>query len=238
MINKFILNSVDSLTYNYNVSHPFPHIILDNFFDEALLLKCLEEVKNNYLWTTDDTILKYQSKKYYLPDVEENDLEAYKQSIPVTKFILEYFNSPEVLNFLEKLTGIKNLIGDPAFFGGGVHKVLNEGRLSIHADFNVNRRTGLYRRINFLLYLNPIWNREWGGNLELWNKDVSKKYVSIEPIFNRVVIFNTTDSSFHGHPEPLNVPDGVCRYSLALYYYTKDSAEVNNSWRAVDWKEI
>jgi hypothetical protein len=35
-----------------------------------------------------------------------------------------------------------------------------------------------------------------------------------------MVIFSTTDFSYHGHPEPLNCPDNRSRRSLALYYYT------------------
>jgi hypothetical protein len=42
----------------------------------------------------------------------------------------------------------------------------------------------------------------------------------ILPIFNRMVIFSTTDFSYHGHPEPLTCPEGWTRKSLALYYYS------------------
>jgi hypothetical protein len=44
----------------------------------------------------------------------------------------------------------------------------------------------------------------------------------ILPIFNRCVVFSTTSTSFHGHPEPLACPEGETRKSIALYYYSKE----------------
>jgi hypothetical protein len=42
----------------------------------------------------------------------------------------------------------------------------------------------------------------------------------VAPELGRCVIFATTDTSFHGHPDPLECPEEVARKSLALYYYT------------------
>ena len=38
-------------------------------------------------------------------------------------------------------------------------------------------------------------------------------------------ILNTTDVSWHGHPDPLNCPKHIKRRSLAFYYYTKPEVE-------------
>ena len=43
---------------------------------------------------------------------------------------------------------------------------------------------------------------------------------TIDPIFNRCVIFSTTSGSYHGHPKPLTCPKSVSRKSIALYYYS------------------
>ena len=78
---------------------------------------------------------------------------------------------------------------------------------------------------------------EWGGNLELWEKDMSKCCVQVPPLFNRAVIFRITDDAFHGHPHPLNTPKEVDRLSLALYYYTKDRPENEKApFHPVVWK--
>lgn len=71
-----------------------------------------------------------------------------------------------------------------------------------------------------IVYLNRHWKEEYGGNLELWNREMTRCERRVLPIFNRCVIFNTTDFSYHGHPEPLTCPEGMTRKSLALYYYS------------------
>ncbi len=120
------------------------------------------------------------------------------------------------------MTGIEGLIADPHFEGGGLHQIERGGHLKVHADFNRHPHTQLDRRLNVLVYLNRDWQPEYGGALELWNRDMSRSEAQILPYFNRCVVFSTTSTSFHGHPEPLNCPEGRTRKSLALYYYTKD----------------
>lgn len=238
MINRLLLHGVDSLRASYALAYPFPHIVLDNFIDHNTCEKIVKEIKLNTRWGTDTTVPQYQVNKFYLPDVNENDLSAYTFDIPVTKYVLEYLNSNEVLKFLEKLTGIESLIPDTSFFGGGVHKVNTGGKLAVHADFNIHLKNQLHRRINLLLYLNPVWKEEWEGNLELWDRNLKTKCISVPPIFNRVVIFNTTDNSYHGHPIPLACPQDVSRFSIAMYYYTKDRPENEKApWHAVLWKD-
>jgi Rps23 Pro-64 3,4-dihydroxylase Tpa1-like proline 4-hydroxylase len=130
-----------------------------------------------------------------------------------------------MLKYLEELTGIDNLIGDELLMGGGLHKITSGGKLAIHKDYNVHPVKKMYRRLNLLIYLNKDWKREWEGNLELWDKDHTKLEVSVEPLFNRAVIFTISEDSLHGHPVPLNTPENVSRNSIALYYFT----EVNPS---------
>ena len=78
--------------------------------------------------------------------------------------------------------------------------------------------------MNLLIYITPNWQDEWGGQLEIWDKDMKRKAHSISPIFNRCVIFNTDANSYHGHPDPLNCPSNITRKSIALYYYTASKA--------------
>ena len=105
--------------------------------------------------------------------------------------------------------------------GGGLHRSLPGGFLNIHADFSAHHsKPGWRRRVNLLLYLNPEWQPDWGGALELWSKDMQRCVTRIEPKANRILLFTTDADSFHGHPEPLRFPDGQARRSLALYYFT------------------
>ena len=56
--------------------------------------------------------------------------------------------------------------------------------------------------------------------------------ISIEPIANRLVIFNTNDTTFHGHPEPLYFPEDYPRTSLAFYFYTSTKRSKNEIKRS------
>ena len=201
---------------------PFPYIEIDNFFDEKFL--------NNIL----DSFPKMNENKH---NFNRNNKAEVKfatnlpENIPdnINKFI-EYLNSYFFLNFLKDLTGIKEkLIPDPYLEGAGLHEIKTGGFLKIHSDFNLHPELKLNRRLNLLIYLNKDWKQEWGGHLELWDRDMKSCKVKIPPLFNKMVIFNTTDFSFHGHPEPLNCPNNVTRKSIALYYYTngRPSNEIN-----------
>lgn len=242
MIKNEVLSLPSLVGNDYKNAYPFPHITIDNFFDETILTKVLEELKDYDSWRCDTTdyVKDYQQNKFYAPDaLDLDDINTLSTKAPFTKFALDYFYSHTVLKFLEELTGIKNLVGDPSLLGGGVHKINRGGKLGVHADFNVHFRTQLHRRINLLLYLNKDWDTQWGGDLELWEKDMSKCCIKVAPIFNRAAIFNITDDAFHGHPHPLNTPENVSRYSLALYYYTVDRPEHEKSpWHPVVWKDI
>lgn len=141
---------------------------------------------------------------------------------PATRRLLGELNSAAFIDFLERLTGIDALVPDPHFVGGGLHQIEPGGHLKVHADFNRHPRTRLERRLNVLVYLNRDWRDEYGGALELWSRDMSRAEAKVLPYFNRCVVFSTTSTSFHGHPEPLACPEGETRKSMALYYYTKD----------------
>ena len=220
----------------YRQAQPFPHIVIDDFLPPSLLNGVIDDFRNysNWGWDNSDYSKGHQVKKFFSPWNNDGDT-----TLPInTKLILNYFNSPDVISMLEKLTGIDGLIADPTLLGAGMHKIDSGGKLSIHADSRKHAVTGNYRRINLLVYLNKDWNKEWGGSLQLWDKDITTMIQDIQPLFNRVVIFNTGADTYHGHPYPLNTPNGMSRISLALYYYTKENpdTEENNIISAV-WKD-
>jgi 2OG-Fe(II) oxygenase superfamily len=139
---------------------------------------------------------------------------------PATRHLLAELNSQPFIEFLEHVTGIDGLIPDPHLVGGGLHQIRPGGFLKVHADFNRHKRLKLDRRLNLLLYLNREWEESYGGHLELWDRTMSHCAKKVLPVFNRMVVFATTDYSYHGHPEPLSCPPDRARRSIALYYYT------------------
>jgi Rps23 Pro-64 3,4-dihydroxylase Tpa1-like proline 4-hydroxylase/glycosyltransferase involved in cell wall biosynthesis len=220
----------------YRQAQPFPHMVIDNFLPPSLLNGVIDDFRNynNWGWDNSNYSKDHQVKKFFSPWNNDGDT-----TLPInTKLILNYFNSPDVINMLEKLTGIKDLIADPTLLNGGMHKIDSGGKLSIHTDSRKHTITGNYRRINLLIYLNKDWNKEWGGSLQLWDKDMTTIVQDIQPLFNRVVIFNTGADTYHGHPHPLNTPNGMSRISLALYYYTKENPDTEeNSVTSAVWKD-
>jgi Rps23 Pro-64 3,4-dihydroxylase Tpa1-like proline 4-hydroxylase len=214
------------LSTQYHKAKPFPHIVIDKFLPETILDSVLDEFNKNKNWWYDKVkwTEPYQVNKFYWPyDIETaNNMP---NDLPTISALVNYLNSPVMLKYLEELTGIDNLISDELLMGGGLHKITSGGKLAIHKDYNVHPVKKIYRRLNLLIYLNKDWKQEWEGNLELWDKDHTKLEVSVEPLFNRAVIFTISEDSLHGHPVPLNTPENVSRNSIALYYFT----EVNPS---------
>jgi Rps23 Pro-64 3,4-dihydroxylase Tpa1-like proline 4-hydroxylase len=196
----------------YASAHPFPHVVIDDFLPPEHLEAVVDELEGT--GEIDHTQQFDNAEERKLATDDESRLP------PASRHLLTQFNSAVFIEFLESLTGIDGLIPDPHFTGGGFHEIKRGGFLKVHADFNRHRRLRLDRRINLLVYLNRDWKEEYGGHLELWSTDMKQAEQRILPVFNRCVIFNTTDVSYHGHPEPLTCPDGVSRRSLALYYYT------------------
>ena len=130
--------------------------------------------------------------------------------------------SPEFLSCLSYITGIADLIADEELVGGGIHITGPGGRLDVHVDFNYMESRKLHRRINLLLYLNPVWEEKWGGHIQLWDRDVKNCRHAFAPAFNRCVIFETSDISFHG-VTPITTSAPFPRLSFAAYYYTRQA---------------
>lgn len=201
-----------ALNTAYVTAQPFAHIVIDNFLPEALI----NDVLAHFPQENTGAEVHYEKgyKGLHKRQINPNDCDAYLKSV------FNFFNSTPMLQFFESLTSIDGLIPDPYFSGGGLHETKKGGLLGVHADFRINKKLHLERRINAIIYLNKEWKKEYGGNLELWDKQMKQCVAQIEPIFNRCVVFNTDHDSNHGHPEPLNTPEHITRKSIALYYYT------------------
>jgi hypothetical protein len=136
-------------------------------------------------------------------------------------------NSPEFVRYMQDLTGIDPLYPDNDLNGGGLHVSRPGGYLNVHTDFNFHPTTHKNRRLNLLLYLNKDWKDEWNGHIELWDQQLEYPFLRAAPLIGRVLIFETSEDSYHGHPLPLKTPPGVYRSSLAVYYYSEWPAGVS-----------
>ena len=206
---------MDTLALNktYLSGSPFPHIVIDNLFDATLIAQVENEISNFTDW---------DGEKQFHGSVKKRYCGTPRKLPASSRNLIQTLNEPDFLRLLEGMTGIPHLIPDPYLEGGGFHSIGSGGFLKIHADFNWHAKLQLHRRVNVLLYLNSNWKEEWGGHLELWDADMTHCAKRIAPTFNRLAVFSTTDTSYHGHPDPIQCPQEIRRNSIALYYYTTD----------------
>lgn len=224
-----------SANTEYRNAKPYPHVVFDNFFDPEILDQVLGEfpAPSAIRWQQFDN-----AHEIKLASAAETSFG------PATRLLMYHLNSITFLEFLSKVTGIENLIPDPTFQGGGLHQIVRGGKLGLHADFNNHSRYNLDRRLNLLVYLNKNWREDYGGHLQLWDRDMRNCEAKVLPVFNRVMVFGTTDYTFHGHPDPLQCPEGMTRKSLALYYFSNGrpseelSGEHSTLFRARDEKDF
>jgi hypothetical protein len=209
----------------YVSNDPFPHIVIDDFLPVDVLRRIVAEFPKRKPPRFDDA--QSQLKTGYLMEAIES---------PFITNVINALNSSQFIEFLEEMTGIKGLVPDPHFVGGGLHETASGGHLSIHADFNMHKRLNLRRRMNLILFLNESWKDEYGGQLELWSTDMKERRRSVAPVIGRAVIFNTEEDSYHGHPDPTTSPPDVFRRSLALYYYTAVETPVAPQFRTTQFK--
>jgi len=224
LLEQFLpLNKLDLIVARsdeFKSGHPFPHIIVDDF----LPTEVYRQLVADFPGPKDHAWLRYKAP------VERDKLQSTSElTMPSSiRAAIQAFNSSTFVAFVEKLTGINNIIPDPHLFGGGMHQTLPGGHLSLHVDYNIHNKWRLDRRLNAILYLNEGWEEEWGGALELWEGSPSEVRTCIKkiaPVGNRLVIFTTNEISWHGHPDPLACPPDRTRKSLAFYYYSNGRPE-------------
>lgn len=209
---KQLEQRADELAPKYVANKPFPHIYFDNFLPSAVAELALATFPDP------DKIdwLRHRG-------LDQNKKLAFDHAefLPSPlRDILFFLNSRPMLLFLEKLTGIQDIFGDPYYNGGGLHQIKPGGSLEVHADYSYHPKLKVDRRINVLVYLNKDWKEEYGGHFELWNRELTQAEAKILPIFNRCAIFSTTSHSYHGHPTPLTCPPDRTRKSIATYYFS------------------
>jgi hypothetical protein len=219
----------------YAVASPFPHAVIDDFVDRRTVAKIAGEFPRR---DDPDAWLDYNG-----PDAAGKPLQHRKYHIseeshlgPTTQRVLYELKSARFLEILGTLTGIDDLIPDALNHGGGIHMNCRGALLKIHADFNRHPTWHLDRRLNLLLYLNEGWQDSYGGGLELWDAEMKQCCSRIAPIAGRCVIFSTSSTSYHGHPDPIDCPDHASRKSIALYYYTSRQRDDEGVVQSTLWQ--
>lgn len=206
----------EQLRQEFATAKPFPFVKIENFLEPSAAREIAasypsfdEALGQGRTFTTVNERKKVQITKpdlFPAPVARLNDLLA----------------SPQFLSDLSYITAMPNLLADAELVGGGMHITGPGGRLDVHIDFNYMEDRKLHRRLNLLLYLNPTWEEMWGGDIQLWDKDVKHCEASFTPSFNRCVIFETNEISNHG-VVPVSPSAPIPRQSFAAYYYTREA---------------
>lgn len=223
------LDAIRNAAGTYKGAQPFDHVVIDNFLeaDVARELEAEFPAFDSPVWRGHNNPIEV---KKLLNDWDKFGALTYR--------FFDRVNSPAFVKLLSETFGITPLYPDQGLHGGGWHIHAAGGRLNPHLDYSLHPKLGLQRKLNLIVYLNPDWRPEWGGSLGLWEQDPEQKkpgrlVKSVDCLFNRAVLFDTTQNSWHGLPEGVRSPEGQMRKSLAVYYLTQPGANVEDRRRAL-----
>jgi hypothetical protein len=218
MINPNVLGNIVNYQAQFVSAKPFRHVVIDDFFTTDIAEQMLADFP------------PFQKERALNEMGEVGGKAVFENIADISSFyrqLSDYIKSPNFLLAVSELTGIKDLHHDDSMFGGGTHENLHGQELDPHVDFNYEYWVTLHRRLNLLLYLNREWEESWGGSIELHSDPrhpESNEVKSFAPIFNRCVIFETNEYSWHGFPQ-IQLPENkrhLSRKSFSIYLYTKD----------------
>jgi len=207
--------NVSTLRTAIRTAAPFPNVCIDGFLDETFARQVADAFPSYLEACRVGKIFSAVNEKR---KVQVTDAAMFPPSIVRLN---QELASPQFLKLLSGLFAIPNLLADAELVGGGIHETGARGHLDVHVDFNYIEERKLFRRLNLLLYFNHGWREEWGGDLGLWDVAVKVRSHAFPPIFNRCVIFETSEISFHG-VRAVTCPPEVSRKSFATYYYTRE----------------
>lgn len=203
--------SVPELAQSYKAAHPFPYLVIDDLFSPEMLDRLLAEMPEpgRGRWIEHDRPgLERKLGQRSVLDLEGTGRE-----------LLSFLHSAPFLHLLSSLTGIKHLLPDPYMTGGGFSDIGPGGFFNVHVDRNIAYETGLTRRMAMIIYLNKRWRPEYGGQLELWDREGSRCEAVVEPEFNRTVIFEVGPANYHA-VRPVAEASGRSRLSFLTYFHT------------------
>jgi Rps23 Pro-64 3,4-dihydroxylase Tpa1-like proline 4-hydroxylase len=211
-------------------NQPFNHIIIDDFFKPEIAEKLAEEFP------------KYDSDAWhahYKNPIENKKTCNHWDKFPeITYNVFHYLCGSEFKSIVSKITGNTDVFADTGLHGGGWHAHTTSGKLNVHLDYSIHPKLKYERRFNLIIYITPEWNSLWGGGLELWTHDYENNtalelFSTVENKFNRAVLFDTTQNSWHGLPRDLACPNGIMRQSLAIYYVSEPSENASSRKKAL-----
>jgi Rps23 Pro-64 3,4-dihydroxylase Tpa1-like proline 4-hydroxylase len=214
---KIFTDEIEEIKEKFSQARPYGYANVGEMFSVSQLRDIAQEVEIRIALVPTEKNIYASYRKQKLSNLQEMPDK--------TRSFITYLNSNEFLQVLSHITGIDELYADSELLGGGIHAIDRGGFLKLHTDFNWHNGLSMHRRLNLLVYLNEGWQEDWNGRVELWNADAKDKIFSLSPSLGNALLFETSDVSFHGHPDPLDCPEGQFRKSIAVYYYSPSRPE-------------
>jgi Rps23 Pro-64 3,4-dihydroxylase Tpa1-like proline 4-hydroxylase len=212
----FSAGNIASIQAAFNNNVPIRHMVIDNFLELSFAKDIYEHFPS----------LVEMGTRYRGLNENKSEDSNFEKLHPGFSQLQVALSSPDFIAWLEACTGIKDFTTISDRLGYGLHQGGNNSFLDIHIDYNIHPIKKVYRKLNLILFFNPEWKDEWGGHLELWDKDVKNCIQRIAPVLNRCVIFECSDVSYHGYSK-ISVPDAVTRKSFYHYYFIPLSQEMS-----------
>ena len=207
-----LAREVEELQATYRTAKPFPHLVIDDLFAPEVLDALLAEMAE----------MGRDKWKQVANDSRERTLrmKSAAEMGPAGTRLLSIVHSAGFLYLLSEITGIPQLLPDPYLLGSGYAQMRRGDYFNVHSDRNVAYDTGMLRRLAMIVFLNKSWLPDYQGKLELWNHEATSCDATIEPLFNKTIIFEVANPNYHGVPVPLACPAERSRQSFILYYHT------------------
>ncbi len=213
MLNPRVQDDRELLAARFRERDPFRHIVIDDFLSADTCADLLAQFPPFERGNARNEAGELGAK---------STVEKIRDLGPAYAALDDLIQTRGFLDLIGRITGIPNLLYDPWYFGGGTH----ENRAGQDLDLNRHPVERWHRRLNLIVYLNHEWHDTWGGSLELHTdpRAADDRVTTITPLYNRAVIFETTEWSWHGFSR-IALPDdkrSSSRKSIALYFYTTE----------------
>jgi hypothetical protein len=217
LVNPAVAEEADALAARFSEARPFRHLVIDQFLQDEAARELAEA------FPAFDEKLAMNENGFVGAKAVNEKVRGLGEP---WRRLDELVSGEAFRALISRLTGVPELKYDPHYFGGGTHENLHGQGLDAHVDFNFHPITRQHRRLNLILYLTEEWRDEWGGSIQLHRDPYlppsEDEIAVVTPLFNRLVIFETNEHSWHGFPR-IELPEDkrhLSRKSFALYYYT------------------
>src|SRR5262245_24098998 len=195
MLSRVARESADRYRSQFEGARPFKHVCMDGFFHPAAAQRLRAAFPT---WETADALNEFgvAGRKAVVETISDIG--------PAYRDLAAFLGSDDFSSFLSRVTGIDGLMWPgESVYGGGTHENLDGNHLDAHVDFNYHDQAGLHRRLNLIIFLTEEWSEGWGGELQFHSDPrvpERDEIRSFAPAFNRCVLFETNERSWHGFP--------------------------------------